>query len=67
MDELFELFAEITSRYLELTQDPDTAPCMRGWRAIGLVVQEHGFVLLTEPQYEYLAKSRRGWVEEVTK
>ena len=54
--ELFAVFAQIVNKYLELTQDPDTAPCMRGWRAIGLVVQEYGFVLLTEPQYEHLIK-----------
>lgn len=56
MSELFELFAKVTSKYLELTRDPDTAPCMRAWRSIGLVAQEHGFVLLTEPQYEYMVK-----------
>ena len=54
MNELFELFAEITSRYLELTRDPNAAPCMRIWSAITYAVREHGFVLLTEPHYDYL-------------
>lgn len=66
MDELFALFAQFTSKYLELTQDPDTAPCMRAWRAIGIVVQEYGFVLLTEPQYEYMVKRAKEVTNERT-
>ena len=59
MNELFELFAEITSRYLELTRDPDTAPCMRVWSAITYAAREHGFVLLSETYYDYLVEKSK--------
>lgn len=56
MHEIFAVFAQIVNKYLELTQDPDTTPCLRFWAAVDTVAREYGFVLLSEPQYDYMVK-----------